>query len=290
MDPACDVEIYIQRFGKDRVCGVLAEEGNFELLRAAYEKGGRLNEYTCSSAASCKDEGRGIEMLQWLKANGCPWNNFTCASAAMEGNLKVLKWARVNGCPWDNRVYAYAITNGDMEMLKWVFNNIRVFEDRVIYENEIYLCAAREGNLVALQLLFDYRSEHINTWCTGVCDAAVMNGQLEVLQWLLKIKTRNGITSLWGKNAYYLAVSRGHLKILEWLFENRLSGAEGVLWDEQTCECAARSGHLNVIQWLREMDCPWSESTHAAAREFARESGNKELLVWVLRNGCPLDL
>jgi hypothetical protein len=42
-------------------------------------------------------------MLKWARANGCPWNERTCANAAWHGHLEVLKWARENGCPWSKR-------------------------------------------------------------------------------------------------------------------------------------------------------------------------------------------
>ena len=40
-----------------------------------------------------------LEVLQWLRANGCPWNANTCAWAARNGHLELMNWARVNGCP-----------------------------------------------------------------------------------------------------------------------------------------------------------------------------------------------
>ena len=42
-----------------------------------------------------------LEVLKWARANGCPWDEGTCAYAAEGGHLEVLKWARENGCPWD---------------------------------------------------------------------------------------------------------------------------------------------------------------------------------------------
>ena len=42
-----------------------------------------------------------LEVLQWARANGCPWNVDTCYQAVGSGHLKVLQWARANGCPWD---------------------------------------------------------------------------------------------------------------------------------------------------------------------------------------------
>ena len=40
-------------------------------------------------------------MLQWARANGCPWDEWTCEGAAKGGHLEVLQWVRANGCPWD---------------------------------------------------------------------------------------------------------------------------------------------------------------------------------------------
>jgi hypothetical protein len=42
-----------------------------------------------------------LEVLQWLRANECPWDEGTCRWAAKCGKLEVLQWARANGCPWD---------------------------------------------------------------------------------------------------------------------------------------------------------------------------------------------
>ena len=40
-----------------------------------------------------------LEVLKWLRENGCPWNEWTCKNAAGNGHLEILKWARENGCP-----------------------------------------------------------------------------------------------------------------------------------------------------------------------------------------------
>ena len=52
---------------------------------------------TCAGAA----EGGQLEVLKWLRENGCPWCERTCMSAAKGGHLEILKWARENGCPWN---------------------------------------------------------------------------------------------------------------------------------------------------------------------------------------------
>ena len=54
---------------------------------------GRRDVLVCGS-------GRGqLEVLQWARANGCPWDYRVCEHATRGGHLEMLNWARVNGCP-----------------------------------------------------------------------------------------------------------------------------------------------------------------------------------------------
>ena len=69
----------------------------------------------CPSAA----EGGHLEVLQWARAKGYPWDLLTCALAAANGHLEVLQWARAHGCPWDESTCAYAAKKGHLEVFKW---------------------------------------------------------------------------------------------------------------------------------------------------------------------------
>jgi murein DD-endopeptidase MepM/ murein hydrolase activator NlpD len=40
-----------------------------------------------------------LELLQWARAQGCPWDEEICALAAEGGHLEILQWARDQGCP-----------------------------------------------------------------------------------------------------------------------------------------------------------------------------------------------
>ena len=40
-----------------------------------------------------------LEVLQWARAHGCPWDAETCVMAARQGHREVLVWARAQGCP-----------------------------------------------------------------------------------------------------------------------------------------------------------------------------------------------
>merc|ERR1711924_433813 len=42
-----------------------------------------------------------LEVLKWLRAEGCPWDLTTCDYAVRGGHVEVLRWARENGCPWN---------------------------------------------------------------------------------------------------------------------------------------------------------------------------------------------
>ena len=66
-----------------------------------------------------KDFVGSVERLAFAEANGCPWGELTCASAAKGGYLDILRWARGHDCPWDVLSCAYAALGGHLEVLKW---------------------------------------------------------------------------------------------------------------------------------------------------------------------------
>ena len=53
---------------------------------------------TCRAAAL----GGHLDVLIWLRDEGCPWDIGTTDGAVEGGHVRVLKWAIDNGCPWDN--------------------------------------------------------------------------------------------------------------------------------------------------------------------------------------------
>lgn len=64
-----------------------------------------------------------LDILQWLRAHGCPWDERTCTSAAAIGRLDILQWARQNGCPWDEGMLVRAIKRGHMHIIEWAVEN-----------------------------------------------------------------------------------------------------------------------------------------------------------------------
>ena len=44
--------------------------------------------------------GGNLELVRWLRGEGCPWDALTCYAAVDQGHVEVLRWLRENGCPW----------------------------------------------------------------------------------------------------------------------------------------------------------------------------------------------
>ena len=42
-----------------------------------------------------------LNLIKWARANGCPWDEWTCTHAAQGGHLEVLQWVISNGCPYN---------------------------------------------------------------------------------------------------------------------------------------------------------------------------------------------
>jgi hypothetical protein len=63
-----------------------------------------------------------LEVLQWAKANGAPWDESVCSSAAVEGHLDVLQWAKANGAPWNINLIRGAASKKP-KILEWLKEN-----------------------------------------------------------------------------------------------------------------------------------------------------------------------
>ena len=64
-----------------------------------------------------------MEILKWLRSEGCPWDEEACQHAAEHGHLDVLKWLRSEGCPWDESTCNSAARTWKLDVLKWAIDN-----------------------------------------------------------------------------------------------------------------------------------------------------------------------
>ena len=99
-------------------CAFAAQGGHLEVVQWLRENGCPWDAMTCAgrqlegtwrfcsgrlrrcpwNGPCSRDCGGHLEVLQWARENGCPWDEHTCSAAAKEGHLEVLQWARENGC------------------------------------------------------------------------------------------------------------------------------------------------------------------------------------------------
>ena len=104
---------------KERFCEQMAYDGNLELLQFLRAKGCPWDEDTCLNAAK---NGQ-LECLKYAHENGCPWDETTCKYATIYGHLECLKYLHENGCPWNKWTCSHAAHNGHLECLKYAHEN-----------------------------------------------------------------------------------------------------------------------------------------------------------------------
>jgi hypothetical protein len=100
-------------------CAIAAMHGNLEFLQWLHANGCPWDSGTSSHAAKAGQ----LEILQWARTNGCPWDHHTCRAAAMAGHLEILQWLRANGCPWDKTTCEFATRHGHFHIFQWALSN-----------------------------------------------------------------------------------------------------------------------------------------------------------------------
>ena len=136
----------------DRMCSRVCLGGGIEVLQylqshegqwAAWMRDGKLTQ-----AAA---RGGQLHVLQWLRAQGCPWSTDTFSSAARRGHLEILQWLRAAGCDWDQPSSLTAMAaamGGQLGVLQWLR------EQGCEWNAATSIEAARGGHLELLQWLY----------------------------------------------------------------------------------------------------------------------------------------
>jgi len=166
-----------------------AKHGQLAALILLKDHGCPWDEYTCFHAA----KGGHLNILQWARANGCPWwDEWTSHNAAKGGHLNILQWARANGCLWNENTSAFAAEYGHLNILQWLRSNGCPWDELTCYH------AAKGGHLNILQ----WARANGCPWNTWTCSYAAHGGHLNILQWARE----NGCP--WNIMAYNIA--KGH--------------------------------------------------------------------------------
>jgi hypothetical protein len=108
-----------------------------------------------------------------LHENGVPWDQTTCAAAALGGHLDCLQYAHEHGCPWYETTCNTASYSGSLDCLKYAH------EHGCPWDEETCRNAAESGHLECLE----YAHEHGCPWDEWTCKVAAENGHLNCLEY-----------------------------------------------------------------------------------------------------------
>ncbi|CAM9181687.1 unnamed protein product, partial [Phaeothamnion confervicola] len=61
-------------------------------------------------------------LLQFLRTSNYPWHQAAdfCSAAASGGHLDILQWLRAEGCRWDACSFSLATSSGHVQVLLWL--------------------------------------------------------------------------------------------------------------------------------------------------------------------------
>lgn len=195
-----------------------------------------------------------LEVLMWLRANGCEWNEDVCAEATQGGHFELLQWAHTNGCPSDERVAELAARTGQKNILLWAIEN-----DLPRSVPMLVLNAAQGQHLDILQFLATTQtgfSLHPMCATAAIISSDFIGEKGEEMP----------------DNEYPLR------EVLSFLFEHAESAN---IFTEETAAAAARRGRLEMLKWLRHMNCPWDWRVLSACRQQRQ----KHILDWIMKHG-----
>ena len=90
---------------------------NIEVIAKEFIKcNGQWDEWLFDKAV----EHGNLEVMKWLRENGCPWHTNTFTTGIIYGNLDVLNWLHENDCPWNKNTFGAAVAMGNLDILNWL--------------------------------------------------------------------------------------------------------------------------------------------------------------------------
>lgn len=231
--------------------------------------------------------------------------------AAQFGRLEILKWV-MNIAPHKHSyamICVKAAIGNHINIIKYILDiNTGIDKQglpvaKYIPDRTICECAARYGHFELLKWLrcdssmFD--SEYgrntygIFPWKNSTLYAAIECGRIDIIKYCLD----NGLILSKGNKCCSRAAEYGQLEVLKWLrcdansLDTAINSYGIAYWDEECITIAAGAGHLDMIKYMRDSSihddniCPWDST----ATEFAANSNQLEVLMWLCTNGCPIE-
>jgi hypothetical protein len=201
---------------------------------------------------------RQIQVMNYLKAIKCPWNDQTAYAAASGGSIRALKWLKVNAYGW--------VCDQDSDI--WQCRDLRA-----LWRHTVCNAAASGGQLRTLAWLIEYNYEQCDN---DIYVAAAFGGSFHVLRYL-RIKEP---CVDWPTKTYEGAIaSNNALDVLTWLLSNN------VPLPEYVPTVAARLDKREVINWLIFNGCQLMPDLVSTCVS----TNNNDLLKFLLDRDCAVN-
>lgn len=247
----------------ERALPYAARAGNIEAVELLVGLGFELTSQATKAAAGLES----MEILVWLRQNGCPWGKSTCAQASRDGRLESLMWARAHGAEWGPQVCAVAAKQGHFSILEWARENGCPWDSTT-------LRGAAEGGWVEI-LQWSIEKECPGLEDTLVCASAANGLHLGILRWLREEK---GFA--WDANTMIYASEAGCFDVVEYCLANKCPTNSAVV------AAAASANRFQMVKFLVSKGCPVDNQ----ACENAAGSGNVQMLAYFKRRGCNVGI
>jgi hypothetical protein len=234
-----------------------------DTLTAAHELG---MPYTLTTMLRCALSNKPA-VMQFLRAQGCAWDESVCAAAAKRGCYDALRWAHEHGCDWQEQpILQSAASSGNIEMTAWVKR-----QPAVLCTPQAMYTAAAHGHTAMCEYL---HAEGV-AWHHLVCSVAARGSHLGTLRWLHE----HGCP--WSSRVICLdAAKGGSVGVLSYLQQQGVNFTATRLRDMLLSAGAHKK--LAAAQWLREQGAQWPAKL---TFQFVL-SWSGEVLAWARAEGC----
>ncbi len=299
-----------RRYGDDSwklLCGCAAASGSVAKLRwLAARAGGPLHVSAGEVAAEC---GR-LGALQYLHADGAlVLSRHMFCLAAGSGRLELLAWLRGQGCPMDWAAYLVAADYGHMAALRWLAQEARCsgLDNPDLVETLLHVWgtaglgarglaeggapeagwdaagagAVAEGGCGSSSSTLEVIRFLVESGCPLVDDKLLDNaaalGDLGLVQYLHE----QGMS--FGEDAMIRAAGSGCEALVEWLVREQGCRA-GPQADCDPYLEAGKRGDVATMACLRELGVRWNRYALRGAAELELKL---EVVQWMVQHGAP---
>ena len=149
-----------------------------------------------------------LELLKWAREEKkCEWDDRTINVAAGQGNLEMVKYCIANGCPFYEDACASAAGNGKLECLKYLHEEVKA-----PWNWQTAAWAAKNGRLHILEYLVERKYDKYDAIA---CTFAAWDGHLDCLKFL-----HETAKAPWNSRAVQEAQKNNRSECLQYLLDN----------------------------------------------------------------------